>query len=136
MKPYIITSLLLCATVTAHAQWYNDGASTNAGGLVSDWTVQGINTATGTYSTAGSTGAPDMYGVFEHRGQSGSGTAAALVNDGVYDATINGRDYFFGPSGTAGQQEISGTAMPGLVSCSFRMVRLPLLTSPIPMVSV
>lgn len=112
---YIITSLLLTACwlpAQVQAQWYNDGASTNAGGTISDWTTQGTNTATGSYSTAGSTGAPSNYGVFEHRGQSGTGAAAALVNNGTYDATVNGRDYFMGPNGTAGQQEISGSSMP------------------------
>lgn len=104
--------LLLLSSRPASAQWYNDGPSTNAGGLVSDWSVQGINTATGSYSTAGSTGGPSNYGVFEHRGQSGSGASAALVNDGSFDASVNGRDYFLGPNDADGQQEISGTAAP------------------------
>jgi hypothetical protein len=112
MKHYITTAILLAAGLSAHAQWYNDGAKTNAGAMASDWTVQATNTATASYSTAGSTGAPSSYGVFEHRGQSGSGASAALVNDGAYDATIFGRDYFLGPNGAAGQQEISGSSMP------------------------
>lgn len=111
-KYILIVTMLLGIPAALHAQWYNDGASTNAGGLVSDWTVQGTNTATGSYSTAGSTGTPSNYGVFEHRGQSGSGASAALVNNGSYDATVNGRDYFMGPNGATGQQEISGSSMP------------------------
>jgi hypothetical protein len=112
MKILSITITLLYAGLSASAQVYNDGAMANPGGLVSDWSTQYISTATGTYSTAGSTGPVSNYGVFEHRGQSGTGTAAAMVNNGTYDATIFGRDYFIGPNGTAGQQEISGSVMP------------------------
>ncbi len=111
----IIAALLLttgCLPARIHAQWFNDVVSTNKGVTVSDWSLQATNTATGTYSTAGSTGAPSDYGLFEHRGQSGNGAAAALVNNGSYDATTFGRDYFMGPAGVAGQQEISGAAMP------------------------
>lgn len=115
MKPskYTLIALFLPACwLPAHAQTYNDGAMANPGGLVSDWSTQYISTATGTYSTAGSIGPTSNYGVFEHRGQSGTGTAAAMVNNGAYDATVFGRDYFLGPNGTAGQQEISGSVMP------------------------
>jgi hypothetical protein len=111
MKSQIITTMALFAAFAGHAQWYNDGATTNAGATLSDWSVQGINTATGSYSTAGSS-APSSYGIFEHLGQSGSGSGAALVNNGSYDATIFGRDYFYGPNHSAGQQEISGSIMP------------------------
>lgn len=109
---YLLPVVLLVMGTQVQAQWYNDGAVTNPGGLVSDWTGQGINTATGSYSTAGSTGAPDMYGVFEHKGQTGTGANSALVNNGTYDASVNGRDYFLGPSGTAGQQGIGGISAP------------------------
>lgn len=112
MKQQLFTAGLLLTGLAANAQWFNDGATTNKGGLVSDWTLQGTNTATGSYSTAGSTGGPSNFGVFEHRGQSGTGTNAALVNNGSYDATVFGQDFFFGPSGAAGQQEISGSTMP------------------------
>ncbi len=109
---YISALLLLAAAIPAHAQWYNDGAKTNSGGHLSDGSQQGINTTTGVYATTGSTGSPEHYGVFEHRGQSGTGPDAAFINDGAYDASVNGRDYFMGPGGTAGQQEIAGSAMP------------------------
>lgn len=112
MKSYLITTGLLLAGLVTHAQLYNDGAMTNPGGQVSDWSTQYISTATGTYSTAGSTGPVSSYGVFDHNGQSGTGTAAAMVNDGSYDASVFGRDNFNGPNGAAGQQEISGSSMP------------------------
>jgi hypothetical protein len=112
MKSYLTATSMLFTILSAHAQVYNDGAMANPGGLVSDWSTQYIGTATGTYSTAGSTGPASNYGVFEHRGQSGTGAAAAMVNNGTYDATVFGRDYFMGPDGAAGQQEISGSIMP------------------------
>jgi hypothetical protein len=112
MKLLSITITLLCIGFSTNAQVYNDGALANPGGLISDWSTQYISTATGTYSTAGSTGGPSNYGVFEHRGQSGTGAAAAMVNNGSYDASTFGRDYFMGPDGTAGQQEISGSIAP------------------------
>lgn len=109
---YLLPLIAVMATLPAQAQWYNDGASTNAGSLISDWTSQGWNTATASYTTAGSTGAPNNYGVFEHYGQSGTGNNSALRNDGSYDASLNGRDYFMGPGGAAGQQGIGGTTAP------------------------
>jgi hypothetical protein len=112
MKQLITTAILLSAGIAAQAQWYNDAATTNRSGLISDWTPQATTTATGTYSTAGSTGSPSSYGVFQHYGQSGTGTNAAFINNGSYDATTFGQDYFFGPAGAAGQQEISGSTMP------------------------
>jgi hypothetical protein len=112
MKAYIATAALLFAGIAGHAQLYNDAATTNAGAWMSDWSTQYTNTATGSYSTAGSTGPATSYGIFEHRGQSGSGASAALVNNGSYDATVFGQDYFYGPNAAAGQQEISGSSMP------------------------
>ena len=112
MKLFLTTASLLLAALAAHGQVYNDGTMANPGGLTSDWSTQYISTATGTYSTAGSTGPASSYGVFEHRGQSGTGTSAAMVNNGIYNASVFGRDYFMGPNGTAGQQEISGSVMP------------------------
>lgn len=112
MKRYLTTAALLSATLAAYGQVYNEGVMANPGGLTSDWSTQYIGTATGTYSTAGSTGPVSSYGVFEHRGQSGTGTSAAMVNDGIYNASVFGRDYFMGPNGTPGQQEISGSSMP------------------------
>lgn len=122
MKTHIKISLLLAFMLLIQsgvwAQFYNNSPLyTNAGGLVSDWSMQGINDAGGAYSTAGSTGAPNMFGVFEHRGQSGTGTnfgagGAAFINNGSYNASVNGRDYFLGTSGGAGQQAIAGTTAP------------------------
>ena len=114
---YGLAAALLAAATAGHqgayAQWYNDGLSRNAGGLISDWTTQGWNAAGGDYATTGSTGAPDMFGVFEHRGPSGGTSAGATMrNDGTYDAAVFGRDYFLGPDGMAGQQSIGGTTAP------------------------
>jgi hypothetical protein len=112
MKLLSITITLLYAGLSVSAQVYNNDTIANPGGLISDWSTQYISTANGAYGTAGSTGPASNYGVFEHRGQSGTGTAAAMVNNGNYDATIFGRDYFMGPNGNPGQQEISGNVMP------------------------
>src|SRR5690606_21482893 len=103
---------ILGLALSSTAQIYNNGVLNNAGGLVSDWSTQYVNTASATYSTVGATGGANDFAVFEHRGQSGTGGAAALVNDGVYGAGNFGRDYFLGPNGATGQQEISGTQMP------------------------
>lgn len=96
----------------AFAQWYNNDSSYNAGGLITDWMQQAINWRNGFYSTAGSTGGVNQFGVFEHYGQSGLGNAAAFINNGRYDASANGVDYFYGPSGNSGQQAIGGTTAP------------------------
>jgi hypothetical protein len=120
MKKIITLSALSClVTIAAQAQWYNDGPSTNSGGLVSDRTLQGINTANGTYSTAGSTGGFNS-GVFGHFGQSGTGVNAAFINNGSYDASVNGKDYFYGPGSAAGQQEIAGSVMPVFAELSLQ----------------
>lgn len=112
MKLTLMTTAMLGVTLSASAQLFNNGDLTNAGGLMSDWGTQFINATSGIYTTAGSSGAADGYGVFEHRGQSGTGPAAAFINDGIYNAGQFGRDYFLGPNGVPGPQEISGTAMP------------------------
>lgn len=112
MKFTLITVALLGLTLSSTAQIYNSGVLNNSGGLISDWSMQYVGTTSGNYSTVGANGGSTGFAVFEHRGQSGTGTAAALVNDGVYNAGDFGRDYFMGPNGAAGQQEISGTQMP------------------------
>ncbi len=114
MKKYF--SLLSLAWVLfapgARGQWSNDTAIVNAGSLATDLNGQWHNRTGATYSTAGSAGAPADYAVFYHQGLSGTGVNAVFINDGSYDASVNGRDYFSGPGGLAGQQEIAGTAMP------------------------
>lgn len=112
MKFTLITVAMLGLTLSSTAQVYNNGDLYNNGGLISDWSMQYISTSSGNYSTVGATGGPAGFAVFEHRGQSGSGAAAAMVNDGVYEAGNFGRDYFIGPNAMPGQQEISGTQMP------------------------
>jgi hypothetical protein len=109
---YILTVLLLSAGwLPVRAQLYNGAALTNSGGLISDWTTQVI--IDNDYSGTGSTGSPSGYGVFEHRGQSGTGANAAFINNGSYgDFGVQTRDYFLGPNGAPGQQEIAGTNTP------------------------
>ncbi len=109
---YTIPIALVMGCMPARAQWYNDTAVVNPGGLISNWNSQAWNTTNGNYSAAGSAGAPGNYGVFEHYGQTGTGNSSALRNDGIYNAVTNGRDYFKGPNNTAGQQGIGGTTAP------------------------
>lgn len=104
--------ILLLKPDASFAQWYNNDSTYNAGGLVKDRMQQAINSANGFYSTHGSTGASNQNGVFEHYGQSGEGDSSAFINRGTYDASVNGIDYFYGPSGVNGQQAIAGTIAP------------------------
>lgn len=112
MKKCFVTLGFILSGIAAQAQWYNADTVSNAGGQISSFMGQDINAGSGVYNTIGSTGAPSMYGVFEHRGQSGTSTNAAFINNGSYDASTNGRDYFYGPGGASGQQEIAGANMP------------------------
>jgi hypothetical protein len=109
---YLFQLILLIGYNPVYAQWYNDTVNINNAGLVSDWSVQTWNAANGSYSTAGSTGTPGNYGVFLHYGQSGTGNSSAFRNDGIYNASVNGRDYFKGPGNNPGQQGIGGAISP------------------------
>ncbi|WP_190277360.1 T9SS type A sorting domain-containing protein [Taibaiella lutea] len=109
---FLIQLILVAGCTPVYAQWHNDTIVVNSGGLVSDWSVQTWNAANGNYSTVGSAGGPGSYGVFEHYGQSGNNNNSAFRNDGIYNAAVNGRDYFKGPGNNPGQQSIGGSVAP------------------------
>lgn len=87
--------------LAGHAQLYNDAELTNDGGLISDWQNQWFNTINGIYNGFNN-------GIFEHHGPS----SQTFINNGVFNATTGHADYFLGPLGTTGAQEIGGSARP------------------------
>lgn len=101
MKTSLLTFSTFLLLHAAHAQFYNDGALTNDGGLISDWQTQWFNTANGVFTGTNN-------GVFEHHGPS----SQTFVNNGTFSALTGHTNRFSGPLGAAGTQEIGGTARP------------------------
>lgn len=102
MKKFLLTSLTIFLGISRmFAQLYNDAELTNDGSLLSDWQSQWFNTLNGIYTGTNN-------GVFEHHGPS----SQTFINNGAFNATTGHADYFLGPLGANGAQEIGGSTRP------------------------
>ena len=100
-RPLFPLVLMLLLTLSAQAQFSNNGRVTNRANRISERQLSFIVKANSLYTGT-------KQGIFVHQGPS----ARTLVNLGSFTADTNHTDIFQGPGGKPGPQEIAGRVRP------------------------